>query len=79
VLRRYASRGDISAARGAEALADLAALPLNRYPHDVLLTRIWELRENLTAYEGAYVALAEVLGAPLVTRDEGRGTARWSN
>ena len=75
VLRRYASRGDISAARGAEALADLAAFPLNRYPHDVLLTRIWELRGNLTAYDAAYVALAEVLGAPVVTRDEGLAAA----
>jgi len=75
VLRRYASRGDISAARGAEALADLAAFPLNRYPPDVLLTRIWELRGNLTAYDAAYVALAEVLGAPVVTRDEGLAAA----
>lgn len=44
-------------------------LPLFRYPHDVLLLRIWERRDNMTAYDGAYVALAEALGAPLVTCD----------
>ncbi|WP_239024994.1 type II toxin-antitoxin system VapC family toxin [Rhodoligotrophos defluvii] len=55
--------------RGREALADLADLPLRRYPHDLLLPRIWALRCNLTAYDAAYVALAEVLDAPLLTRD----------
>ncbi len=43
--------------------------PLIRYPHDLLLPRIWELRHNLTAYDAVYVALAEALDAPLVTRD----------
>jgi predicted nucleic acid-binding protein len=56
--------------RGSEALADLAALPLNCYPHDALLPRIWELRANLTAYDAAYVALAEALNARLVTRHQ---------
>jgi predicted nucleic acid-binding protein len=69
VLRRYARSGVISSERGAEALADLADLPLNRYPHFVLLPRIWELRHNLTAYDAAYLALAEALDAPLLTRD----------
>jgi predicted nucleic acid-binding protein len=69
VLRRYALAGDMDSARGLEALEDLADLPLTRYPHDLLLPRIWELRRNLTAYDAAYVALAEALAAPLVTRD----------
>jgi predicted nucleic acid-binding protein len=69
VLRRYARSGVITSERGAEALGDLADLPLNRYPHFVLLPRIWELRHNLTAYDAAYLALAEALDAPLLTRD----------
>jgi predicted nucleic acid-binding protein len=69
VVRRYAARGDIDDARGRAALTDLADFPLQRYPHDFLLPRIWDLRNNLTAYDAAYVALAEALEAPLITRD----------
>lgn len=69
VLRRYASRGRLAPERCRAALVDLADLPLSRYPHDPLLPRIWDLRRNLTAYDAAYVALAEALEAPLVTRD----------
>ncbi len=69
VIRRYAANGEIDGERGRLALADLADLPLRRYPHDFLLPRIWELRDNLTAYDAAYVALAEALDAPLLTRD----------
>ena len=68
-LRRYAASGQISGDRGREALNDLAALRLVRWPHDALIPRIWTLRENLTAYDAAYVALAEALDAPLLTRD----------
>ena len=69
VIRRYAANGEIDGERGGAALADLAAFPLYRYPHDVLLPRVWELRNNLTAYDAIYVALAEALEAPLITRD----------
>jgi len=69
VVRRYAASGEIDGARGRMALADLADFPLRRYPHDFLLPRIWDLRNNLTAYDATYVALAEALGAPLLTRD----------
>jgi predicted nucleic acid-binding protein len=70
VLRRYAAIGEIDGERGRTALADLADLPLRRYPHDFLLPRVWELRSNLTAYDAIYVALAEALDAPLLTRDK---------
>ncbi len=69
VLRRYSLSGELSPERGLETVVDLADLPITRYPHDVFIPRIWELRHNLTAYEGVYVALAEILSAPLLTRD----------
>jgi predicted nucleic acid-binding protein len=69
VLRRYVHGGQMSAVRGREALDDLSGVRLTRWPHDALILRVWELRANLTAYDAAYVALAEALDAPLVTRD----------
>ena len=69
-MRRYAAQGEIDARRGVQALSDLAAFPLRRYPHDLLLPRVWSLRHNLTAYDATYIALAEALDAPLLTRDE---------
>lgn len=69
VLRRASLAGRLDRRRSSHALADLAALPLRRAPHLTLLPRIWELRENLTVYDAAYVALAELLETPLVTAD----------
>ena len=76
VLRRYARARELDSGRGLEALEDLADLPLTRYPHGLLLPRIWELRANVTAYDAAYVALAEALAAPLVTRDAALASVR---
>jgi predicted nucleic acid-binding protein len=69
-LRRATRAGRLDNRRSSQALVDLAALPLKRVPHLPLLPRVWELRENLTAYDAAYVALAETLGALLLTADE---------
>ena len=68
-LRRLVRAGEVSPGRAADALADLADLGLHRHPHLDLLARAWRLRENVTAYDGMYVALAEALGAPIVTCD----------
>jgi predicted nucleic acid-binding protein len=70
VLRRFSLAGDIDEERGRQAIEDLNDLPITRYPHDPLLSRIWELRNNVTAYDAAYIALAEALDATLLTRDE---------
>lgn len=71
-LRRAVAGGEASAGRAGEALEDLLVLPLERYPHDVLARRTWALRDNFSAYDATYVALAETLtgeGAPLLTVD----------
>jgi predicted nucleic acid-binding protein len=77
VLRRYVRGGEIDVGRAEVALADLADLPMERHPHDVLLSRVWALRANATAYDAAYLALAEALPATLVTRDGALGPAGW--
>ena len=69
VLRRYAAQGSLPPARAAESLQLLRAMPVRRYAHEPLLDRMWALRSNLTMYDAAYVALAEGLRTPLVTRD----------
>ena len=75
VLRRLAREGTVSRDRAGEAVQDLLDLRLARYPHSVLLPRIWQLRNNLSAYDAAYVALAEQLDATLITRDSGISSA----
>jgi len=69
VLRRGCLIRELSPHRAAEALADLRDLRIVRYPHEPYVPRIWALRHSLTAYDAAYVALAEALASPLLTRD----------
>lgn len=69
VLRRLEQ--DLGPQRASQAIGDFRATGLNRYPHRPLVDRIWALRDNLTPYDAAYVALAEALDAPLLTLDAG--------
>lgn len=69
VLRRYERAGELSSRRAREALEDLAAFRIERYPHHLFLERVWSLRTNATAYDACYLALAEALDAPLLTMD----------
>ena len=68
-LRRLVRTGEVSPDRAADAIADLADLDFHRHPHLDLLSRAWKLRENVTAYDAMYVALAEAIDAPIVTCD----------
>lgn len=68
-LRRMTARGALSYDRADDARADFADLLVTRYPHPPLADRVWALRENVTAYDGMFVALAEALDVPLVTCD----------
>jgi predicted nucleic acid-binding protein len=69
-LRNLTAGGRIDSHRSQQLLTELAMLPAERYPHTPLLRRIWELRHNFTAYDAAYIALAEAMGAVLLTMDE---------
>lgn len=79
-LRRLVRMGEVSSGRANEAIVDLADLDLYRHPHVDLLGRAWKLRDNVSAYDAMYVALAEALEATVVTCDRplakapGRGT-----
>lgn len=68
VMRRLALGGADADACSA-ALEAWLTFPVQRYPHDLLIRRAWELRANFTAYDGVYLALAEWLRAPLITHD----------
>jgi predicted nucleic acid-binding protein len=68
-LRRELRAGRIDAVRATNALHFLANLDLERHSHEPMIRRIWELKDNLSAYDAAYVALAEILDCPLLTAD----------
>jgi predicted nucleic acid-binding protein len=68
-LRRLVRSGEVSPDRAAEAIADLVDLDLHRHTHFDLLTRVWKLRENITAYDATYVVLAEAVDGTVVTCD----------
>ncbi|HKM91808.1 MAG TPA: type II toxin-antitoxin system VapC family toxin [Candidatus Acidoferrales bacterium] len=68
-LRRAVTAGTLSLSRATEGLQDYLDLPIVRHSHEPILWRIWDLRDNLVAYDAAYVALAESLGATLLTCD----------
>lgn len=69
VFRRHLREGRIRPERGEAAIEILQELPVTRHIETPLLPRLWQLRDNLTAYDAAYVALAEVLACPVVTYD----------
>jgi predicted nucleic acid-binding protein len=79
VLRRHAQSGDLGDRRGREALQDLIDFPIIRFSHEPFLERMWELRHSLSAYDAAYIALAEALGAPLLTCDARMARAHGHN
>lgn len=76
VIRRYWRRGELAAGRATVAIADLADLPWTRHGQAPLMQRVWALRENATAYDAAYIALAEALDCPLLTRDRALASIR---
>ena len=69
IMRRHELAGAISADQAAQAHADLLDLAVNVWPYELVSMRVWQLRENLSSYDAAYVALAEAIAAPLITLD----------
>lgn len=70
VLRRLVQQRVLAPFRADEAMSDLLDLRISRYPHEELLPQIWRYRHHLSAYDGAYIVLAERLDATLLTRDQ---------
>ena len=75
VIRRHELVGLISADQAAQAHADMLDLAIEQWPYELLASRAWALRQNLSIYDGSYVALAELIGATLVTLDRRLGRA----
>lgn len=69
IIRRHELAALITADQAAQAHSDLVELAIEQWPYELLATRAWQLRPNLATYDAAYVALAELIGAPLVTLD----------
>lgn len=69
VWRRHVAAGLLTPGRAGLAIADLRAIPIRRASHRPLMDRCWELRQTVTAYDAAYIALAEALAVPLLTAD----------
>ena len=70
IIRRHELAGLVSADQAAQAHADLLDLAIEQWPYELLASRAWALRQNLSSYDAAYVALAELTGATLVTLDK---------
>ncbi|MAT06564.1 MAG: VapC toxin family PIN domain ribonuclease [Acidimicrobiaceae bacterium] len=70
IVRRLVLRHEVDESAGALAIGDLGRLTVDLAPYDAVATRVWELRENLTSYNAAYVATAELVGGRLITLDE---------
>lgn len=69
IIRRHELAGIVSSDQAAQAHADLLDLTVEQWPYEILAPRAWQLRKNLTIYDAAYVALAELTDATLVTLD----------
>ena len=75
IIRRLELAGEVSADQAAQAHADMLDLAIEHWPYALLASRAWELRRNLSSYDASYVALAELIEAPLVTLDRRIGRA----
>lgn len=75
IIRRHELAGRVGTDQAAQAHADLLDLAIEYWPYEVLGSRVWELRSNLSCYDASYVAVAELTGSPLVTLDRRIGRA----